>query len=177
MTWTSPMTAVSGAVFTAAQFNTNLRDNLNETAAALATAAGQIAVSDGANSLSIRTPVTAYIAANDTTTSVTYANIGTFGPVLYNVAAGTQALVTICNQSMNGATTAAYMGCGISQGNTRAESDDRSTVVISAQYQSASITILEQSLTPAGNNEFCAHYRASSGTAYFLYRRIIIIPL
>ena len=36
MTWTAPMTAVAGAVYTAAQWNTSIRDNLNETAVAKA---------------------------------------------------------------------------------------------------------------------------------------------
>ena len=34
MAWTAPMTAVSGSVLTAAQWNTNVRDNLLETAPA-----------------------------------------------------------------------------------------------------------------------------------------------
>ena len=29
MAWTSPMTAISGSIFTAAHFNQNVRDNLN----------------------------------------------------------------------------------------------------------------------------------------------------
>src|SRR5690606_12967068 len=40
MAWSAPMTAVSGSVFTAAQFNQFVRDNLNETAPARATTAG-----------------------------------------------------------------------------------------------------------------------------------------
>ena len=54
MAWSAPMTAVSGSVLTAAQFNTYVRDNLNETAPAKATAAGQIFVSTAANAIAAR---------------------------------------------------------------------------------------------------------------------------
>ncbi len=49
MAWTAPITFTSGSVLTAAQLNTYLRDNLNETAPAKFTAAGQLFVSTAAN--------------------------------------------------------------------------------------------------------------------------------
>lgn len=51
MAWTSPGTAVTGAVLTASYWNTQVRDNLRETGPHLVDAQGQILVSDGANSL------------------------------------------------------------------------------------------------------------------------------
>lgn len=54
MAWTAPMTAVANNVFTAADFNTYVRDNLLETMPAKATEAGQYFVSDGPHSLVAR---------------------------------------------------------------------------------------------------------------------------
>jgi hypothetical protein len=45
------MTAVTNATFTAAQFNTHVRDNLLETAPAKATAADRFILTDGANAV------------------------------------------------------------------------------------------------------------------------------
>lgn len=49
MAFTSPMTAVTGATFTAAQFNTHVRDNLN--ALWVVTAAGDIVYATGSDTL------------------------------------------------------------------------------------------------------------------------------
>lgn len=57
MAWTAPMTAIDNAAFTAAQFNTHVRDNLLETAPAKITGHGQVPVTGGANSIVARTPV------------------------------------------------------------------------------------------------------------------------
>lgn len=59
MAWTAPMTAVANNVFTAADFNTYVRDNLLETMPAKATEAGQYFVSDGPHSLVARKPKSA----------------------------------------------------------------------------------------------------------------------
>ena len=59
MAWSAPMTAVANSTFTAAQFNQYVRDNLNETAPALATAAGSYFAADGINSIAERRAVTA----------------------------------------------------------------------------------------------------------------------
>ena len=52
MTWATPRTWVAGETITAAKLNT-IRDNLNETAPAAVTAAGDILVADGTNSLKV----------------------------------------------------------------------------------------------------------------------------
>lgn len=53
--WTLPRTWVTGEMVTSAFLNTHLRDNLNETAPALATASGDLFYADAANSL-VRLP-------------------------------------------------------------------------------------------------------------------------
>jgi len=49
--WSTPLTAVSGTVLTAAQWNASVRDNLLETSAAAVTTAGDMTRADGANSM------------------------------------------------------------------------------------------------------------------------------
>lgn len=94
MAWTTPMTAVANAIFTAAQYNTYVRDNLNQTMVAKATAAGQYFVSDGSHSVSPRTP--SGIAVTNTvqtvvTTSGVWSNLT--GGALNSVTTGTDVLV------------------------------------------------------------------------------------
>ena len=54
MAWTTPMTFSAAAVLTAAQLNTHLRDNLNETCPSTVTTAGDMAYADAANSMGSR---------------------------------------------------------------------------------------------------------------------------
>lgn len=51
MAWTTPRTWVANDVLTAAQLNTDVRDNMNETAVAKVTTAEDILVATGANAL------------------------------------------------------------------------------------------------------------------------------
>lgn len=54
MTWTAPATAVTGNTLTAAFWNAQVRDNMLETAAATAAAAGDVVYADAANSMGSR---------------------------------------------------------------------------------------------------------------------------
>ncbi len=51
MAWTTPKTFSAGNVLTAAELNTHLRDNFNETSAAQVTTAGDVTYADAANSM------------------------------------------------------------------------------------------------------------------------------
>lgn len=51
MAWSTPITAVSGTILTAAQWNTHVRDNLLETMPAKATTADRMFVTTGPNSI------------------------------------------------------------------------------------------------------------------------------
>lgn len=51
MAWTAPRTWVTGEIVTAAYLNSNVRDNLLETAPAKATAAGDIFVATASNAI------------------------------------------------------------------------------------------------------------------------------
>src|SRR3546814_19340432 len=75
MAWTAPMTAVANTVFTAAQFNQHVRDNLNETAPAKATAAGGYFVATGVNAIAQRIADGNTDTNTGTTTSTTYTDL------------------------------------------------------------------------------------------------------
>lgn len=56
MAWTAPRTWIVGEIVTAAQLNTHLRDNMNATAVAMSTSAGDMTYATGANALT-RLPI------------------------------------------------------------------------------------------------------------------------
>lgn len=180
MAWTAPMTAVAGATFSAAQFNQHVRDNLNETAPAKATAASQLFVSTGANAITTRVPTQASIPTSETTTSAAYADLATVGPRI-TVTTGTIAFVwfaaahahsatdneTACSVAVSGASTVAASNAwqhsvdGITAGNF---------------VRGGSFHIFT-GLT-AGSNIFTMKYRLGvSGTATFRDRELGVLPL
>ncbi len=82
MAWTAPMTAIAGSVFTAAQFNTFIRDNLAETAPAKATNPGAYFTTSDTNQISERAFLDAIVETSQGTTSTTYTNLATSGPAV-----------------------------------------------------------------------------------------------
>lgn len=179
MAWTSPMTAVANSVFTAAQFNTNVRDNLNTTAPALATAAGQHFVSTAVNTIIQRTSSTATVATQESTTSTSYTDLATAGPDLTSQQTGTKVLVCITGAISNDtANSYAIMGYGVSGASTIAGADSNSLQLrAGAANQQARMTacVLETGLT-AGSNSWRGKYRASANTASFANRNLVVIP-
>lgn len=181
MAWTAPMTAVANAVFTAAQFNAHVRDNLLETAPAKATTAGSIFVSSGTNEISERIPTTANVFGSCTRTSNTYAapNTGTAGPEV-TVTTGTQALVMLNADCFNTtASSTALMGFAISGASTVAASDSYAIGQVSsgtATGNKVGATFYVSGLT-AGSNVFTCQYKASANTGTFQDRHITVIPL
>jgi hypothetical protein len=183
MAWTAPMTAVSGSVFTAAQFNQMIRDNLNETAPAKVTTAGQYVVADGANSIVARSVVGATDLDSGTTTSTTYADLA--GPALVGPQAtlltGSQALVFYHAQCLNSGAGSARVSVEVTGASSIATADNRSvaTFGIADNGLGASTTVFYTgglALTP-GLNTFTMKYRVSSGTGTFDDRRLIVMPL
>lgn len=175
MAWVSPMTFVANSVLTAAQLNTHLRDNLNETAPAKATAAGQIFVSTGANSIAARLIDDDIVETAQATTSTTYTDLTTVGPTV-TVTSGILALVTVtaeCENNTAGATASATFE--ISGATTTAPSDIRRIKVTGTSPARMSVQTL-MGVTP-GSNTFKMVYRASSNTATFTNRRLHVWPL
>ncbi|WP_328382913.1 hypothetical protein OHQ88_10515 [Micromonospora zamorensis] len=179
MAWTTPLSAVSNATLTAAQWNASVRDNLLETAPAKFTAAGQLFVSTGANAGAARTPASAAVATSETTGSTAYASLTTLGPQVVAVT-GTSALCFWQAQLGNNTTGSnSYMSVAVSGASTVAASD-----TYSLRYQSfggnarhrGTCAHLFTGLT-AGTNTFTAQYRVDGGSGAFIDRSLIVIPL
>jgi hypothetical protein len=171
------MTATSNSVFTAAQFNTYVRDNLNETAPAKASAGGQIFVSTAANAIAARTPTKANVDTSETTASATPADLTTPGPAV-TVTTGTQAVVIVnCRLSSSSASFAAFASFAISGATTTAADVQHSGNSAGTSSASAGGTWL-MTLT-AGSNTFTMKYWTSAGgsTGTFSNRYLVVIPL
>jgi len=96
MAWTTPKTWASGYVVLAADLNTHLRDNLNVTAPAVLTTAGDILYASGAN-----TPAR---LAKSTTSTQYLANTGTSNAPAWNEVAldtGVSATLPVANGGTN----------------------------------------------------------------------------
>lgn len=179
MAWTSPPTFTDGAVLSGAQLNL-IRDGLNETAPAKATAAGQLFVSTAANAIAARTPAVATITTTQTTTSASYTNLATTGPSV-TVTTGSSALILIAaglsQNTLNGYASASYDVSGA----TSVSAGDDWAVTLRAAVANQQITAgtadFRTGLTP-GSNTFTMRYMAGSGggTATFFNRRIAVIP-
>jgi hypothetical protein len=169
------MTAIAGSVFTAAQFNQYVRDNLNMTCPALVTAAGQVLVSDAPNEMAVRIPTAAAISTLQTTTSNTYTNLATVGPTV-TVTTGTQAIVFVtadvtCSSSGNAALTS----YAVSGATTLAASDTMGFSGSTSGTQGTTVS-LQTGLTP-GSNTFTMQYRTGGGTGTFYNRALFVYPL
>lgn len=176
--WTSPMTYTAGATLTAAQLNTYLRDNLNETAVAKATTAGSLFVATGLNAIAERIPAVNLVSTSETTTSTSYGNLTTSGPSV-TCTTSTKALVIVSAQAANNTGgNSSYMSWKVTGATTAASADTWALEFRDAGttgLMNASRAHLEASLT-AGSNVFTAEYRVSGGTGTFQRRHIVVIP-
>lgn len=180
MAWSAPMTAIANTVFTAAQFNQHVRDNLNETAPAKATAAGSYFVATGTNAIAQRTGETSSVLSTETTTSMSYTDLTTIGPSV-TVETGPSAIVIVHATLSNSGTGSARMAYEVSGATSITPADNRGIGILDAQdsFITASGVALHTgglSLTP-GMNTFTAKYRVSASTGTFLSRRIVVLPL
>jgi hypothetical protein len=175
MTWTAPMTAVAGSVFTAAQFNTFIRDNLNECPTAKATTSGSHFAGAGTNSVAERITTADYIATSQNTTSTSYTDLTTVGPTV-TVTTGPAALVAIYNANVHSTGAAsALMSFEVSGASSQSASDTISIGTATTVGSRAGATFLVTGLT-GGSNTFRAKYRVGAGTGTFVDRRIVVMP-
>lgn len=173
------MTAVANATFTAAQFNTHVRDNLSETAPAKATAAGRLFVSTGVNAIAEREFTSAAIAASESTTSATYTNLTTVGPDV-TVTTGPRALALFTAGITNSVADAASLMSVEVSGATSITADDAWALClrgpVSPSTQLAANFKLFTGLTP-GSHTFRMKYRAGANTASFVVRELAVMAL
>lgn len=188
MAWTAPMTAVANATFTAAQFNTHIRDNLLETEPAKATTLWNYFVTTGANSITTRASVNARVLTQQSTSSTSYTDLATVGPSV-TVTTGTRAIVFI-QAGVNSTSTdsASYFSVAISGATTIAESDTWACIMDGTQgnfnfsgnpkdqHNRRQVVRLFSSLN-AGSNTFTMKYKVGSATGHFHNREIIVLPL
>jgi hypothetical protein len=179
MAWTTPITAVANAAFTAAQFNASVRDNLLTTAPALATTAGAIFVATGANAIAQRVIGSAFVSATETTTNTSYVDLTTTGPQV-TVTTGTLAIVIFSAHMWNDtAGGRSYMSYAVSSATTVAAGDSVSyahDISSAGRIIGASRVIMQSALT-GGSNIFTAKYRVGSNTGTWAQRSLIVIPL
>lgn len=181
MAWTSPMTFVANSVLTAAQLNTNLRDNLNETAPAKATTAGSIFVATGSNAIAERVITSDLVSAAQTTTSTSYTDLATAGPSV-EVTTSVRALVIIGAAASNNTSGQGFrMSIAVSGATTLNALDDYAFGGTSSSANDqlvGSKAWYFDSLTP-GSNVFTAKYRVLSGggTGNWQRRSMVVVPL
>lgn len=177
MAWSAPMTAVASSVFTAAQFNTFIRDNLNETAPAKATTSGAYFTVSNTNEITERVAQSASVLVSETTTSTSYTDLTTAGPEV-TVDTGPFALVLVHGSVENSGAGSSRMAYEVSGASSIAPADNRGigTFGVAGTGVVASGVALHTDLTP-GTNTFTAKYRVASGTGTFLSRRLVVFPL
>ena len=182
MAWTAPMTAVANAVFTAAQFNTHVRDNFLETAPGKATTAGSFFAATAANAIEERLPTSAEIQTNESTTNTTnFVDLTTVGPSV-TVTCGVKALVLFRADTVaNLQSGVAGISYDLSGANTSAAAfGNGKSAQLEGTFAAAdksTITGLDMltGLTP-GSNTFKMQYRAFTSGANWENRCITVIP-
>lgn len=178
MAWTAPMTAVANALWTAAQWNAHVRDNLAETMAGKASAnSSRWFVATGANAIAERVIDSATVGTSQTTTSTSYADLATVGPAV-TVTTGTKALVfTTAGTSNSGTNNATYFSYAVSSATTIAASDTwagRLDGVVSGNANKFSSVHFVTNLN-AGSNTFTMRYRVAAGTGTYYGRGITVV--
>lgn len=178
MAWGTPLTAVSNAALTAAQWNASVRDNLLETAPAKASNAnGGFFATSGTNTIVERVLTQDYVATGETTTSTSATDLATVGPTV-TVTTGTRALValsaSVSNNTVNALSLMGFDVTGASSSSTTAAASIRFTSATANATLSASYLTVQNLVS--GSNTFQAKYLVSAGTATFFYRRVIVLP-
>jgi hypothetical protein len=175
MAWTTLPAYSDGNALTGAQMNA-IADNIEESAAAKATAAGQYFVATAANTLAARTVEHDFVSGLDSDTQTTYDDIATIGPGV-TMTCQTQALVFIASLCYNSTTAAGtYMGVDITGATTLAPSDERSLIWQGTASNGERWTVanLYTSLT-AGSHTFRSKYKVDSNTGSWKWRRIQVM--
>src|SRR5690606_30245091 len=155
MAWSAPMTAVANSTFTASQFNQYVRDNLNETSPAKATAASGYFVGDGVNSITERFAVTDLELDEGETDATDYGNLDSpanVGPTV-TLETGPSALIIVRCSAENSGTGSARMAYEVSGATSLSPADNRSVGFFGAAGGNinASDVSLWTALTPGTN--------------------------
>lgn len=169
------MTAVAGSVFTAAQFNTHIRDNLSECPAAkAATPGGYFTVSD-TNSVAQRTYADAIVETSEGTTSTSYTDLATSGPQVTVTSGPLLLIFTTADLVCNTAGQTARTTFNVSGATTIAENDIRALKNTSTtNIRATTVTVV--SVTPGVNTVKMVYRTSGTSTSTFANRRLIVLP-
>lgn len=172
------MTAVANTVFTAAQFNINVRDNLNETSPAKATQEGQMFVATGVNAIAARRPTFQSVNTAQSLSSGSYTDLATVGPSL-TMTTGTRAIVFVSARMENNTNNSSMYASFAVTGASSIAADDINGITMDGIAAANSVRIGATrflSTLTAGSNTFTMKYRCGD-TATFSDRHIIVIPM
>jgi hypothetical protein len=173
------MTFTSGNTLTAAQLNTNVRDDLNETSPAKATAASRWFPGIGANDVRERAILGDSIVTSESTTSTSYTNLASWGPTV-TLTTSTYALVWInAHLQTNTAGAVTYASYEVTGASSISASDVwccRMQASGTNDDQRAGIAHYQNAIT-AGSNSFRMMYRTTAGTASFASRHILVMGM
>jgi hypothetical protein len=172
------MTAVAGTVFTAAQWNVHVRNNLNACAPGVATAGARWIVSTGFNALTERAPDVDYISTSQSTTSSSYGDLGTVGPTV-TATTSTWVLVTIgATISNSTASAGGKVSVNVSGASSLTANDNNCFYSTSGSgtdaFKGTWTTLFNEGMT-AGQNIFQLQYRSSGGGTAFFSQRLLVI--
>lgn len=173
------MTFVANSALTAAQLNTFIRDNLNETAPARATTAGSLFVSTTDNAIAERPNAQGDFLTAQSTTQTTYVDVATPGPSV-TLTTGAQAIVFLVSEMANtGAGGSSYVTYVIS-GATNASASDLGELIFTQGSSLADDRYMSVSwvtgLTP-GSNTFTMKYKVSFSSGTFTNRYILVMTV
>lgn len=179
MAWTTLPSYTDGNVLTAAQVLA-IRDNINETAPAKFSAAGQILVSTTANAGAARTPTGDIYTGGGSDTTASTSFVGLTGSPSFGVGTGTKAIVMhgaqLTVDTAGARALASYeisSATAVSAADTWAAAHDVSSA---GRVMKASMVYMHTGLT-SGTNIFTGRYRVTGGTGTFTLRSIVVFPL
>ncbi len=179
MAWTAPMTAVAGTVFTAAQWNSSVRNNLNACAPAIATTGARWLVSDGFNSVAERDPQVLMISTTQFTSSSAYGDLATLGPSI-TTTTSSKVMITIgAHINANTAQSGGKVSVEVSGATSLAASDANcffGTAPLGlAPFKGTWTTLFDEHMV-AGENTFTLKYKVvEGGTCYFQHRLLVVV--
>jgi hypothetical protein len=172
----NPSTTLGDIEYRSSTANTNTRLGIGTTGQILTVSGGVPAWSTPTSSAPAS--ATATVAAEETTSSVTYTDLTTAGPAV-TLTTGTKVLVILSsriNVATSGAT--AYMDFEVSGATSRSATDNTAL-----QLRSTTAGIIPQMsiatriTATAGSNTFTAKYRRNNDDGTFSNRQIIVIDL
>lgn len=124
-----------------------------------------------------RSPVSATVAASQSTTSTTFVDLATAGPAV-TLYTGTAALVTVSFSGSNSSADNFLLASpAVSGATTLAAADDNATALNGRTSTGGTSRTFRLTGLNAGENTFTLKYRVGAGTGTFLRRDITVIGL